>query len=228
MKQMRTLFLSAWFIFAVIAVLISAIAVSAAVLAQSTNGTAADADPAQHSQPAAAHAVDLTASDGTLLKASYFPAVKPGPGVLLLPQINRTRNAWDGLASQLAAAGINTLTLDMRGFGESGGTPYTKLTGTERAKERKMWPGEIDTAFEYLISQPGVERNTIGVGGAGQLGVENSIRAARRHLGGVRSLVFLSGQTDPSDRQFMRQASLPALFVLAEGDEYPPDRKSVV
>jgi predicted alpha/beta hydrolase len=61
--------------------------------------------------------VDLNASDGTLLKATYFGAAKPGPGVLLLHQGNRTRKSWDDLAAQLAAAGINTLTLDMRLYG---------------------------------------------------------------------------------------------------------------
>jgi predicted alpha/beta hydrolase len=65
--------------------------------------------------------IDLKAPDGTILKASYFAAAKPGPGVLLLHQGNRTRHSWDDLAEQLAAAGINTLTLDMRGYGESGG-----------------------------------------------------------------------------------------------------------
>src|ERR1700674_1056024 len=33
---------------------------------------------------AAERAVDLTAGDGTKLKASYFATAKPGPGVLLL------------------------------------------------------------------------------------------------------------------------------------------------
>jgi hypothetical protein len=47
---------------------------------------------------------------------------------LLLHQFNRTRKDWADLARQLAAAGINTLPLDMRGFGESGGTPNTSLT----------------------------------------------------------------------------------------------------
>ena len=78
--------------------------------------------------------VDLKAADGTILKASYFAAARPGPGVLLLHQSNRTRDSWDGVAGQLAAAGINTLTLDMRGFGESGGTPNINLTDAERAK----------------------------------------------------------------------------------------------
>jgi len=56
--------------------------------------------------------VDLTASDGTKLKATYFAAAKPGPGVLLLHQCNRQRKVWDGLAEQLSAAGINVLTFD--------------------------------------------------------------------------------------------------------------------
>src|SRR6202167_3431576 len=71
--------------------------------------------------------VDLTAPDGTHLKATYFDAGKPGPGVLLLHQCNRDRKVWDGLATQLSAAGINVLTLDYRGFGESAGDRFDKL-----------------------------------------------------------------------------------------------------
>src|SRR5271154_472935 len=72
--------------------------------------------------------IDLQASDGTLLKATYFAAAKSGPGVLLLHQCNRQRKVWDDLAGQLTSAGLNVLTFDLRGFGESGGTPFDKLT----------------------------------------------------------------------------------------------------
>jgi pimeloyl-ACP methyl ester carboxylesterase len=113
--------------------------------------SAAAAGVPKAQQPPAARVVDLNAGDGTILKASYFAAAKPGPGVLLLHQINRTRKGWDELAGQLAAAGINTLTLDMRGFGESG-TPYTKLTDAEKAKVSPMWPSDVETAFQYLVS----------------------------------------------------------------------------
>src|ERR1700693_4127575 len=89
-------------------------------LAQATNSAEAASVP-QVPQPTAPRVLDLKADDSTVLKASYFAAAKPGPGVLLLHQSNRTRKSWDELAGQLAAAGINTLTLDMRGFGESGG-----------------------------------------------------------------------------------------------------------
>jgi dienelactone hydrolase len=173
-------------------------------------------------QPPVPQVVELKASDGTVLKASYFAAAKPGPGVLLLHQINRTRKAWDDLAGQLAAAGINTLTLDMRGFGESG-SPYTKLTDAERAQVRNMWPGDVDTAWQYLVSQPGVKRDVIGVGGAGWFGVLPSVEVARQHAAEVKSLVLLSGETLQDGLQFLRQASqLPGLFVVADDDEYPP------
>ena len=176
----------------------------------------------QSQQPSAPRVVDLKASDGTVLKASYFPAPKPGPGVLLLHQSNRARDSWDALARQLAAAGINTLTLDMRGFGESG-TPYTKLTDAEKAKVSPMWPRDVDTAFLYLASQPGVNRDAIGLGGAGWFGVLHSIEVAHQHPAEVKSLVLLSGETLQDGLQFLRQASqLPGLFVVADDDEYPP------
>src|SRR5207237_5536527 len=162
-------------------------------------------------------AVDLKASDGTILKASYFAAAKPGPGVLLFHQSNRTRKEWADVAGQLAAAGINTLTVDVRGHGETGGQ---ESRGEAR---KKQWPLDLDAAFQYLISQPGVKRDVIGVGGAGVIGVENSVETARRHSDQVKSLVLLSGETSRDGMQFLRQASqLPELFVVADDDEYPP------
>jgi dienelactone hydrolase len=165
--------------------------------------------------------VDLTAGDGTKLKASYFAAAKPGPGVLLLHQCNRQRKIWDGLAQRLAAAGINVLTLDYRGFGESAGDRFDKLPPQEAAQiQTEKWPGDIDTAVQYLASQPGVKRDVIGVGGA-SCGVNNSIQTARRHPE-VKSLVLLSGNTDLKGRQFLRESSkLPVFFAVADDDEYP-------
>ncbi len=187
-----------------------------------TTESAAAESASRAQQASAPHVVDVKAADGTILKASYFAAAKTGPGVLLLHQSNRTRKGWDELAGQLAAAGINTLTLDMRGFGESG-APYTKLTDAEKAKVSPMWPSDVDAAFQYLISQPGVKRDAIGVGGAGWFGVLHSIELARQHPTEVKSLVLLSGETLQDGLQFLRQASqLPELFVVADDDEYPP------
>jgi predicted alpha/beta hydrolase len=160
MKQPRTWLALAVFIFAV----------------------SANAVRAQQPEPAAPHTVDLRATDGTLLKATFFPAAKPGPGVLLFHQSNRTRASWDDLARQLAAGGINTLTIDERGYGESGG----------KKELRDLYhDADLDVAFEYLVSQPGVQRDAIGAGGAGWLGVDDSVEMARLHSKEVKSLVLV-------------------------------------
>src|SRR5260221_13124464 len=69
--------------------------------------------------------VDLKAPDGTTLKATFFAAAKPGPGVLLLHQCNQQRKNWDELAARLAVTGINVLTVDYRRYGGNGGSPCT-------------------------------------------------------------------------------------------------------
>jgi dienelactone hydrolase/Tfp pilus assembly protein PilF len=171
--------------------------------------------------------VDIKSSDGTILKASYFAAAKPGPGVLLFHQSNRTRKSWDDAATQLAAAGINTLTIDSRAHGESG--KYDNWMDANWKEARKQWwPGDLDAAFQYLVSQPGVTRDVIGVGGAGLLGVDNSVETARRHSAEVKSLALLSGETLRNQLQFLHQAShLPALFVVSDDDEYPPTQQAM-
>jgi pimeloyl-ACP methyl ester carboxylesterase len=163
--------------------------------------------------------VDLKTSDGAILKGTYFAAAKPGPGVLLLHQSNRDRKSWDGVAAaQLANAGINTLTLDMRGFGESGGT----------RDDSKRLPEDVDTALEFLKSQQGVDSQVIGLGGAGWLGVMYSVEAARRHPKEIKSLVLMSGETGRDGLQFLHQASqLPELFVFSDADEYPPTQDAM-
>ncbi len=165
-------------------------------------------------------AIDLTASDGLKLKATYFAAEKPGPGVLLLHQCNRQRRVWDDLARQLASAGINVLTLDYRGYGESEGEPFDKFSPEAVPQARAKWPDDIDTAFRYLLSQPGVTHDNIGVGGA-SCGVDNSVQTARRHRE-VKSLVLLSGNTDLNGRLFLRNSpKLPVFTALADDDEFP-------
>ena len=167
---------------------------------------------------AAERVVDFKSTDGTVLKGTYFATAKPGPGVLLLHQSNRDRKSWDGVAAQLANAGINTLTLDMRGFGESGGT---------RAESKRL-PDDVDTALEFLRSQPGVESQVIGFGGAGWFGVLHSVDAARRHPKEIKSLVLMSGETLRDGLQFLHQASqLPELFVFSDADEYPPTQDAM-
>jgi alpha-beta hydrolase superfamily lysophospholipase len=47
------------------------------------------------------------------------------------------------LAQQLAAVGINVLTLDYRGFGESGGEPFDKLPPRSKWRRFKLKSGRF-------------------------------------------------------------------------------------
>jgi alpha/beta superfamily hydrolase len=136
----------------------------------------------------------------------------------MLHQCNRQRKVWDGLAAHLAASGLNVLTLDYRGYGESGGAPFDKITGEERTKMvNEKWPGDVDTAFQYLVSHSGVTHDLIGVGGA-SCGVNQSIQAARRHPE-VKSLALLSGDTNHDGREFLRNSPDLPLFISAADDD---------
>jgi glyoxylase-like metal-dependent hydrolase (beta-lactamase superfamily II)/dienelactone hydrolase len=188
----------------------------------------ADAGGASSPSSPTARAVELKAPDGTRLAASDFAplSAKPGPGVLLLHQGNRPRTSWDPVAARLAAAGIHTVTVDMRGFGESGGSPHERWTAADRAAARKARPGDVEAAWQFLLAQPGVASGMIGIGGAGADGVWSAVAAARRHPAEVKSLVLLSGQTDREGRRFLAARDAPpTLYGVADDDEYPPTQE---
>lgn len=175
------------------------------------------ADPAP-----APRTVDIKSADGTPLKATFYPAAQPGPGVLLLHQGNRTRQSWEGLAKRLAAAGINTLTYDMRLHGESGGIPLDKMTPEQRGALTDRTKDDAEAGLLYLASQPGVMKDDIGIGMAGWPGVVNGVEAARRHPGLVKSMVLMSGETTRDGLQYLHETQTPELFVVSDRDEYPP------
>jgi dienelactone hydrolase len=186
------------------------------ILALLASAASLDAARTQEAQPHAPRVLDLKSADGTMLKATYFPAAKLGPGVLLFHQSNRTRTSWDDLARQLAAAGINALAVDTRGYGESGGT-------RKEAAQPEKQQSDMETAFQFLVSQPGVQRDVIGSAGSGWLGVDNSVQTARLHPNEIKSLLLMSGETLRPGIEFLHQApQFPELFVVADSDEYPP------
>jgi hypothetical protein len=73
-----------------------------------------------------------------------------------------------------------------------------------------------------------VDRNVLGIGGAGWLGVFYSVDGARRHPEQIKSLVLMSGEAIRDGLQFLHKASqLPELFVFSDADEYPPTQDAM-
>ena len=169
--------------------------------------------------PAAAQSqdVDLTSADGTSLKATYMSPGRPGPAMLLVHQCNMDRTSWSGIASQLVDAGVHVLTLDLRGFGDSGGAPVREI-GFPAFMEQA--PGDVDVAFDYLAAQEGVDAERLGAGGASCGAMLTADLAARRD---VEALMLLSGP--PSEGAVANMASSADLAVFAAaatGDTVTP------
>lgn len=159
--------------------------------------------------------VDIKAPDGVSLKGTYFSAGRPGPAMLLLHQCNMDRHAWDGLAEDLAGNGFQVLTIDFRGFGESGGSKSTDPA--ERAAARQKWPADVDAAFAYLTKQKGVDQSRVAVGGASCGVTQSSDLAARHHE--IRAVLLLSGMASDAAKAYLASnTSLPVFGAASEGD----------
>jgi dienelactone hydrolase len=180
---------------------------------------AASRAPAAEAPPRDA---DITAPDGTILKATYYAAEKPGPAVLLLHMCNSNRKAWEPLARQLGAAGIHALALDYRGFGESKGERFENDFQKQQQVVNEKWPGDIDAALAFLRAQAGVDKSRIGAAG-GSCGVNQAVQVASRHRE-VRSLVLLAGGTNPQGLEFLgRSPWLPIFTSAAADDQFDSD-----
>lgn len=172
-------------------------------------------------QTASRKDVDITAPDGTKLRATLFSAAKPGPGVILLHMCNTTRKSWEPVAMRLSEKGINALTIDNRGFGESGGPRFEGASPEVMKQLNEKWPGDFDAAYQFLITHSGVDKGRIAAGG-GSCGVDNAVRLAERHPD-IKALVLLAGSTDVAGINFIAQhPERPIFTAAAADDEYNP------
>lgn len=161
-------------------------------------------------------AITLKAPDGIGLKATYFSAGRPGPALLLLHQCNRDRSGWTSVANAAASRGFHVLALDFRGYGESEGARFKNFQEQQPTIQQK-WPGDVDAAFAWLVSQDGVDRQRVGVGGA-SCGASQAILAARRHPE-VKTLVLLSGGATAEGRNYLKEAvAMPVFAAASRGD----------
>jgi dienelactone hydrolase len=165
--------------------------------------------------------INIQAPDGTKLRASFFPASKPGSGVLLLHMCNTARKSWEPVAKELAEKGVSALTIDNRGFGESGGPRFEGASPEVLKQLNEKWPGDFEAAYDYLVAQPGVDKTRIAVGG-GSCGVNNAITLAEHHPD-VKALVLLAGGADLAGMNYIaHKPEMPIFTAAAADDEYNP------
>lgn len=160
--------------------------------------------------------VDIKTPDGVTLKATYLSPDHTGPAILLLHQCNMDRHAWDRLAGDLATAGFHVLTVDFRGYGDSGGEKFADPDARRQVQQEK-WPSDVDSAYSYLLSQNGVDKSRVAAGGA-SCGVGQASALASRHHE-IKALMLLSGSAGDQAKDYIARTTTLAVFGAASEDD---------
>jgi dienelactone hydrolase len=145
--------------------------------------------------------------DGIKLAARYFTPDRPGPSILFFHQCSRDLTVWDPLATKLASDGFQVLVVSPRAIGKSEGEAWDYDGNLEHALQywRDKWSADAETAYRWLMSQPGVNQQKVGIAGAG-CGAFLALLTAQKHYPSVKTLVLLSGFEDKPTSAFVEHA----------------------
>jgi dienelactone hydrolase len=174
----------------------------------------------------------LTSLDGFVLKGSLtLPEGKgKAPVVILAHQFRADRAGWAPLAERLAARGIGTLALDLRGHGAStmkSGAEVavsTDFTASAKTVGFDRIPADLAQAATWVRSQPGVDPRRIGLAGASIGGFSVLLAAPAIHPVAVLALSPAgTGAFGEGAREYLKEALLrghASVLVLAStGDK---------
>ncbi|MEZ4515914.1 MAG: alpha/beta fold hydrolase [Chloroflexota bacterium] len=165
-------------------------------------------EPGQESMP-------VEAADGLVIQSTlYLPgSATPAPGVMLLHMLGSNRAAWEqtGLVDTLLADGIAVLAVDMRGHGETGGTPDWTLAADDLSR---IW-----SAF---TERPEVDATQTAVVGA-SIGANMALTTAAGQPD-IQTAVLLSPGLDyrgvTTEDQLAAYGDRPLFIVASSEDSY--------
>jgi dienelactone hydrolase len=149
--------------------------------------------PAQTARPVRLNAAD----DAGITAAFYAAATNPSPGVILVHDYGKSREEWSPYIPVLQRAGFAILAIDLRGHGES--TRRLTVEGPKSMDYHNFKPRDfqdmlldVNAAYDWLTTQPGIETNRIAIVGAG-LGANVAIRYGAFNDEAAAFLLFSPG-----------------------------------
>ena len=112
--------------------------------------------------------VKILSTDKFSLSADYYRGQSDMGGVLLLHGCESDRHMYDALGQAIAQQGLNALTLDLRGYGDSSNAKFSHAAIKRKSTNivsyqndlsylTSFWSKDIHAAYQYLRAQ--VERN---------------------------------------------------------------------
>ena len=161
--------------------------------------------------------VSFKTDDGVLITGQLYLPGRPGPGIVLVHALSRTREDWHAAALRLADAGFVVLAIDLRGHGASGPLPE----GTSLEDLTPML-ADVKAARAFLAGRREAVPGKVGIGGA-SIGANLAILVAAADPT-VKSLVALSPGIDyrnlRPDAALKKYGERPALVVASQEDTY--------
>jgi alpha-beta hydrolase superfamily lysophospholipase len=162
---------------------------------------------------AAGTRVTFPTSDGVTIVAEYYEAsARPAAGVVLVHMLSRSRGDWGGLPDRIRDAGMTALAIDLRGHGQSSGSP----------QELQAMIQDVRAAAQWLAGRPNVRGDQIAIVGA-SLGASLALLAAVE-LPHVRALGLISPSLDyrglRTDRGLIKRLGARSIW-LAASDQDP-------
>lgn len=163
----------------------------------------------------------LATNDGWKLAATWTPheGGQSRGGVVLLHMLNRTRADWAPLVPRLTKAGLDVLSIDFRGHGQS-----ARPKSWKEFKDAEFKGLVIDaaTAVEALRARPSVAQKPVFLMG-GSIGANAAIRLAAQDKS-IAGVVALSPGLDyhgvTTEDAIPDLGERPILLVASKDDEY--------
>ena len=146
---------------------------------------------------------------------------EPLPAVLMLNKAAGDRTVYKELALQLAARGIASLRLDLRGHGESTNLGRFVPVVPGEPPNPLIWDAEVDViaAHHYLTSHARIDGDRIGIVGASYSGEE--MAEAGRVDGYAQGYVTLSpGSFSEESIAGIDASGVPWLFIISKNERY--------
>src|SRR5262245_16678345 len=182
---------------------------------------------------------------GKLFTPKNHSAVSKTPAIALAPDWGETAASIEKYAAHFASRGLVAMVIDYRGWGRSGGflqtvdavktddrLRFSQLTAKVRILRKRLRPEQqildIRNALYYLQGEPGVDRERVGVWGAGMAGGHVVVIAATdaRIKAAVAQTPVIEGKDAP------RKASAPTGELLlaeqkrARAGQTPPSTRA--
>ncbi len=141
------------------------------------------------------------------------------PVVLMLNKAAGDRTVYKELAGHLKERGIASLRLDLRGHGES--INVEAFIPGKQSPDPLIWDSEVDVkaAIDFLIDQPKLDADRIGVIGGSYSGEE--MAEAGRLYGYVNAYVELSpGSFSDESIDGIDTSGVPWLFIVSKNEPH--------